>query len=788
MVVPDGYNGALAGFSGAPSRPPTPTAVGNQRASVGGGVGQGAGFETPRPHLLPPVNGLPDPHGVPFPPLAVQGVPAPPPQLMGSLPFSVPTDTCHFGAPYNPALLNPDSEEAAPAASLLPPAAAPAAGAPTHSARVVASVDRTQLGGPSTALPRPVIASDGPDPLSTLLNTLPAPTLPGTPRPEPSRAGTGAFVRPPQATAPGGRASAGAPTIGVAPPPLPPPPMVRASPSPGSRRVSAPRTLSVASPGGRLPTVGNGTAGLSAVGAATARATPVRAAAARTSPPIAPSASTQGAAPSAARSVPAGASGARASPGASPPAGARGGDSGPRLDGSGASGNAREGSGQSAARSGGQQSKKGKARKGTAAQDAAAAAGSQRAVPAMTPTLGVNKLHDGTPVLSDSGYALAHAVSVGLRPMRLDVNSASASVEELNDNLNGFGQQLQTQGKVLEQLAKTVHALKADANAGINDIKHKIGLDKGDVDAIKADLKVAKINQAELVRIRNRLRAYSKEETAKTELTRRVYLNADHYLDLMHMAIEDELMLNEEDARVYAMSRKVYPARKSKTTSMRVRSLLMRSRSHTLQAYKETIIPVYFEHIGVFSPAPRSKNGKRRRQSGTDLQVVADLMDKATAEEWLNDLTYITSEEGYPAMLATLKQFMIMLGAETRVVASKNVGGGEYVDCTVGHVSIVCAIIRGELEKAAGIKPQRRTGLAGGIYTEFAAEVPRVDECLPMHDLPARGLRLVDGGDDDRGQLAKDEYVEAPEILEEEALDMAAFDAGLVDAMEDMES
>ncbi|KAK1859096.1 hypothetical protein I4F81_001694 [Pyropia yezoensis] len=361
----------------------------------------------------------------------------------------------------------------------------------------------------------------------------------------------------------------------------------------------------------------------------------------------------------------------------------------------------------------------------------------------------------------------------------------AANVEELTDNMNGFGHQLQTQGKLLEQMAKSIHSFKAETSSGLVEIKQKVGLDKGDMDAIKAELQAAKDSQAELVRIRTRLRAYSKEETASTLLTRRVYLNADHFVDLMHMAIEDELMISEEDARIYAMSRKVYPARKCKTAPMRVWSLLMRSRSHTLQAYKEVIIPVYFEHIGVFGPAPRTKAGKRKRQSAADLQTVADLMDKPTAEGWLLNNRYIESDEGYPAMVETVKQFMLKVGASKRVVTSKNVGVGEYVDCTVGHVSIVSAIIRGELEKAAGIKPQRRSGLAGGIYAEFAAEVPRLDDFLPMHDVPARGLRLVDGGDDDRGKLDKDDYVETDEVLQEEALDMAALEAGVVEAMEE---
>eukprot|EP00170_Pyropia_yezoensis_P003318 contig_13814_g3325 len=121
--------------------------------------------------------------------------------------------------------------------------------------------------------------------------------------------------------------------------------------------------------------------------------------------------------------------------------------------------------------------------------------------------------------------------------------------------MNSFGHQLQTQGKLLEQMAKSIPSFKAETSPGLVEILQKVGLDKSDVDTIRAELQAAKANQAELVLIRTRLRAYSKEETASTLMTRRVYLKAAHFVDLMQMAIEDELMISEEDARIYAMSR-----------------------------------------------------------------------------------------------------------------------------------------------------------------------------------------------------------------------------------------
>lgn len=78
----------------------------------------------------------------------------------------------------------------------------------------------------------------------------------------------------------------------------------------------------------------------------------------------------------------------------------------------------------------------------------------------MVPTFSADKLYDGTPILSQSGHALAHAVSAGIRPMRLDVNIIASSVEELTEKVAEYGKHLDTQGNILEQMAKTIHKLK----------------------------------------------------------------------------------------------------------------------------------------------------------------------------------------------------------------------------------------------------------------------------------------------------------------------------------------
>lgn len=513
----------------------------NIGAGAGGAVGQGGLYATPRPRVLPTLTGMQDPYGAPLPPLTMPGVPPPPPQLMGSLPFSPAADTCQFKAPFDAGMLDIEPPAAATAVETVAPVEAAGPTGPAYSARVIAAVDRTQPGGTSTALLAPVIPNDGPHPLSALLNSASAPTGPPSPPREAVRPATRAFQRQAPASLPGGSASVtGAPATGVAPL-LPAPPMLPVTSSPGRRRVQAPRVLPSDGSSRPLATAETGSVPASAWRAIAATVSPscVEAVGAGAFPNAFSGGAS--ASPQAQRSVSAGTSAARVTSDARPSPASRGGAPAAGLPVAVSTSRSRGAARVGAAGSARQPSKKGKRPKGSFARRPALVAATQQPIPAMTPTFSVDKLHDGTPVLSEAGSALSRAVSVGLRPMRLDVNNTAANVEELTDNLNGFGLQLQTQDKMLEQMAKRIHSLKTETSSGLTEIKQKVGLDKGDIDAIKADLQAAKANLAELVRIRNRLRAYSKENTATTLLTRRVYLNVDHFADLMHMAIEDEL-------------------------------------------------------------------------------------------------------------------------------------------------------------------------------------------------------------------------------------------------------
>lgn len=145
--------------------------------------------------------------------------------------------------------------------------------------------------------------------------------------------------------------------------------------------------------------------------------------------------------------------------------------------------------------------------------------------PVLSPTLQAKVMHDGKPILSSTGNLLAHAVSTGLRPHSMDMKSAINTIEKLTDSVDILNKKIEVQAGMLEKMAKAINGLRSDLNTAVADIKIKVGLVKGDKEALQASLKKAKANQTELVSIRSRLRRYQTQEMETTLLTRRVYLS-----------------------------------------------------------------------------------------------------------------------------------------------------------------------------------------------------------------------------------------------------------------------
>lgn len=246
----------------------------------------------------------------------------------------------------------------------------------------------------------------------------------------------------------------------------------------------------------------------------------------------------------------------------------------------------------------------------------------------------------------------------------------------------------------------------------------------------------------------------------------------------LYIAVEDELKLSEEAAREYAMSRRPYPVLKQqKTSKSRVATNPMRTKSHMLQRIKEAIIPLYFNAVGFSVPSIKKKAGKRRRGAAA-AEEQASTFEKATAEALLFNGSFMQSDVGFPASVTMVVKLVDLLGASYRIIKPAGAGVTPYVDCTLGHFALVCAVIRGVFEKLVGIKAMRRSGLAGGIYQEYKNEVSIADAFLPKHNRAEKGMLLVDGHLPGRALLGDEEEAppsgdtdELDEELEEEELE-----------------
>lgn len=195
---------------------------------------------------------------------------------------------------------------------------------------------------------------------------------------------------------------------------------------------------------------------------------------------------------------------------------------------------------------------------------------------------------------------------------------------------------------------------------------------------------------------------------------------------------------------------------------------------------KEAVIPVYFEAIGLPVPPAKKKTGKRKRSAQAD-EEPEPVVDMAISDAWLKNEQYMKSAKGFATIVKALIKLMNLIGVSYGVVTPKDVGATPYVDCTLRHFALICAMICNVFEKISRVKALRRCGVAVGIFQKYKVEVGISQEFLPTHGKVENGLRLVDGAHAGRGNLgtssASDE--ELDELEEELSL-------GLEEAAEEM--
>lgn len=270
------------------------------------------------------------------------------------------------------------------------------------------------------------------------------------------------------------------------------------------------------------------------------------------------------------------------------------------------------------------------------------------------------------------------------------------------------------------------------------------------LDNCEDQLELATINELEVGNVRDVAKKAMINEMLGAKESYRAMPNRVRALEILYDACLAVRGASQDEAVAYLSSQRVFLTTAGSPTEKRIRvsEKLYRISSHVVEALQKVAMVAYFKSLGESIEA----------------------MTPATAEAWLRNNKYAHSATADSAINAALKAMLRRNGHHARVVTPKEVGDGEYVDATVGHVGLIAHWARGVFEKVAGVRKARRTGNDDGAYDGWRAEVRNVSTLLPWHGAVAGGLRLTDGIEEHRAMNVADDGTYVIECSEDEEL------------------
>jgi len=171
-----------------------------------------------------------------------------------------------------------------------------------------------------------------------------------------------------------------------------------------------------------------------------------------------------------------------------------------------------------------------------------------------------------------------------------------------------------------------------------------------------------------------------------------------------------------------------------------------------LEAIKKRVVPVWFETVG----------------------SAVGTMNKAVATEWLEDMSKdlqhdgspppptkegetlhvrprcICADKGHDGIVDALKEMFTFLAVSDRIKEPARRGDKQNVHSTSGHVALIAAFVRAELEQIASGVRRKRRGNDNGWYDRWRWDVVTVGPLMPTTVKPCRGLIINDCNEPDR--------------------------------------
>jgi len=269
-----------------------------------------------------------------------------------------------------------------------------------------------------------------------------------------------------------------------------------------------------------------------------------------------------------------------------------------------------------------------------------------------------------------------------------------------------------------------------------------------------------------------------KEDMGLTDVITRVYPSgAVCYGDSVR-GIKEVHNMSGKQANAYALSVRVFPPRdKTNVKEMRVSALIVSTRSHFGQQLQAKVLAAWcpIAELKLLAKRKRQTKGQKHRisksldakagQTGESRSAKtrkistgkwatlyknqgateADKKERAaTATKCPHAEAYTRTPTGIKAQMAAVEQQLLFVGVPERVTKPKNVGEVKYNCCTMSHVGLPAAAIRDNLEKESGVRSRRRSGVADGMYQQFAAKLRQLQKSLPTDGAMKDGLLVVD--------------------------------------------
>eukprot|EP00170_Pyropia_yezoensis_P000669 contig_3139_g670 len=334
---------------------------------------------------------------------------------------------------------------------------------------------------------------------------------------------------------------------------------------------------------------------------------------------------------------------------------------------------------------------------------------------------------------------LSEAVARGISPLREDLQRVNTALGELTQEVRHLRMGHETLARGHERVVMTMTVVRGDISKAFDDLtasfeslSTKVGRGVGATEASDASSKVAVIKQL----ARSRLIERTGSATTSKDVCISTSRSWEEYVGLA----AGVLGVAKAEASSWLLAYCDMPARKgaSEVKSVRRCTPILRIKAHVMYQWKDVVTSAYFSALGI------------SRQEITRQQALL----------LLDNMAYLVSVRGFPAVVCAVEALLFLLGSGGRVDQPVNVGDFKTVNCSIGHVALVTSFVRVILEVAAGLR-LARGGVSEGIHDVWVQELPRVDGALHRDVNAHNGLRLVDGADPDRGQVAPDDGEES---------------------------